>query len=89
MIDQASAQAATYAVMAMRDRVDFSSMLHRVHCPTMVVTGENDVIIRVDDSRAVAEAISDAQFVKIENSGHLSNLENPEAFNTALLSFLR
>jgi pimeloyl-ACP methyl ester carboxylesterase len=89
MIDQANAQAAAYAVMAMRDRMDFSSILHRIDCPTLVVTGENDVIIRVDDSHAVADAISGAQFVTIANSGHLSNLENPEAFNAALLSFLR
>jgi 3-oxoadipate enol-lactonase len=88
MIEQASPAAATYAVMAMRDRMDFSIMLHRMQCPAMVVTGENDAIIRVEDSQAVAEAIPGAQFVKISNSGHLSNLENPEAFNAALLSFL-
>jgi len=88
MIESTSPAAAVYAVMAMRDRMDFSSMLHRIECPTMVITGENDVIIRMEDSRAVADGISGARFVTIPNSGHLSNLENPEAFNTALLSFL-
>jgi len=72
----------------MRDRMDFSTMLHRIACPVMVVTGENDVIIRGEDSKAVADAIPGARFVKVGNSGHLSNLENPEAFNAALLSFL-
>ena len=88
MIESTSPAAAVYAVMAMRDRMDFSSMLHRMECPTMVITGENDVIIRMEDSRAVADAISGAPFVTIPNSGHLSNLENPEAFNAALLRFL-
>jgi len=88
MIESTSPAAAVYAVMAMRDRMDFSSMLHRVECPTMVITGENDVIIRMEDSRAVADAISGARLVTIPNSGHLSNLENSEAFNAALLSFL-
>ena len=88
MIESTSPAAAVYAVMAMRDRMDFSSMLHRVECPTMVITGENDVIIRMEDSRAVADAISGARFVTIPNSGHLSNLENSDAFNAALLSFL-
>jgi 3-oxoadipate enol-lactonase len=88
MIESTSPAAAVYAVMAMRDRMDFSSMLHRIECPTMVITGENDVIIRMEDSRAVADAISGARFVTVPNSGHLSNLENPDAFNTALLSFL-
>jgi 3-oxoadipate enol-lactonase len=88
MIESVNASAAAYAVMAMRDRSDFSSMLHKIKCPTMVMTGENDMIIRPDDSRAVADAIPGARFVKVPNSGHLSNLENPAEFNRALLDFL-
>jgi pimeloyl-ACP methyl ester carboxylesterase len=88
MIEGVNASAATYAAMAMRDRVDFSTSLHRLDCPTMVVTGADDVIIRAEDSRALAGAIPNCQFVSIPNSGHLSNLENPEEFNRALLGFL-
>jgi pimeloyl-ACP methyl ester carboxylesterase len=88
MIEGVDASAAAYAVMAMRDRIDFSSMLHRLHCPVLVVTGENDAIIRAEDAQALAEWIAGARFLKIPNSGHLSNLENPEAFNAALLDFL-
>ena len=75
--------------MAMRDRPDSSSLLHRMTCPAMVITGEDDVMIRVDDSRATADAIPGARFVRIPNSGHLSSLENPGEFNSALLEFLR
>ncbi len=88
MIEQSNASAAAYAVMAMRDRMDFSSLLYRMTCPTMVVTGENDVIIRAEDSKAMADSIPGARFVTIPNSGHLSNLENPEAFNAVLENFL-
>jgi 3-oxoadipate enol-lactonase len=83
-----NASGAAYAVMAMRDRVDFSTSLHRINCPTMVVTGADDVIIRAEDSRALAAAIPDCRFVSIPDSGHLSNLESPEEFNRALLGFL-
>jgi pimeloyl-ACP methyl ester carboxylesterase len=72
----------------MRDRADFSRMVQRIACPMMVITGTNDVIIRAEDSKAVADSVPGARFVEIANSGHLSNLENPEAFNAALLSFL-
>jgi 3-oxoadipate enol-lactonase len=89
MIEQTDASAAAYAVMAMRDRMDFSSSLHRVTCPAMVISGENDAIIRVEESRSVAAAIPGGRFVTIPNSGHLSSLENPEAFNAALLEFLQ
>jgi pimeloyl-ACP methyl ester carboxylesterase len=88
MIETVSPEAAAYGVMALRDRMDFSSMLHRMACPVLVIAGTNDAIIHLDDSRSVAEAIPGAQFIAIPNSGHLSNLENPEAFNAALVSFL-
>jgi 3-oxoadipate enol-lactonase len=88
MIESVNASAAIYAVMAMRDRDDFSTALHRIKCPTMIVTGEHDAIIRVEDSRIMADAISGARFVVVANSGHLSNLENPEEFNRALIEFL-
>ncbi|MBI2149502.1 MAG: alpha/beta fold hydrolase [Acidobacteria bacterium] len=89
MIVQAGVSAAIHAVMAMRDRPDSSTALRRITCPTMVLTGENDVIIRVDDCRAMAESIPGSRFVTIPRSGHLSSLENPEDFNRALLDFLR
>jgi pimeloyl-ACP methyl ester carboxylesterase len=88
MIEQAEASAAAYAVMAMRDRSDFSATLHKVKCPALVVTGEKDVIIRLEDSRDMAAAIPGARFVAIPESGHLSNLENPKEFNRVLLEFL-
>jgi len=88
MIEAADSSAAICAVTAMRDRVDFSTSLHRIHCPTMVVAGENDVIIRLEEARSMADAISGSRFVSIPNSGHLSNLENPEEFNRALIGFL-
>ena len=52
-----SAPAAIYAVMAMRDRPDSSTLLYRIGCPTMVVTGDEDTMIRVEDSRAMADVI--------------------------------
>ena len=89
MIESAGSSAAIYAVMAMRDRPDSSTLLYRVGCPTLVITGAEDVIIRVEDCRAMADAIPGSRFMRIAESGHLSNLENPEQFNRTLLEFLR
>jgi 3-oxoadipate enol-lactonase len=88
MIEKADAEAAIHAVTAMRDRPDSSSILPRIDCPAMVITGEEDVIIRLEDARAMAESIPQCRFLQIPRSGHLSNLENSEAFNSALLQFL-
>jgi len=34
------------------------------------------------------EHIPDAEFVILEDAGHMTNLERPEAFNAAVLNFL-
>jgi 3-oxoadipate enol-lactonase len=88
MINQAGAPAAIHALTAMRDRPDLSTMVSRIGCPTMVVTGAADAIIKVEDARAMADVIRGSRFMRIPNSGHLSNLENPQQYNQALLDFL-
>ena len=88
MMANVSASAAIYAIMAMRDRPDSTPLLHRVKSPALVVAGEHDVITNIDECRSIAEAIPGAQFALISNAGHLSNLENPDEFNRALMGFL-
>ncbi|WP_316814228.1 alpha/beta fold hydrolase [Pedobacter heparinus] len=56
----------------------------KVTVPVMVLTGDADTGLR----NKLLEAIPSAKQVMIRNAGHVSNLENPEGFNEALLSFL-
>jgi 3-oxoadipate enol-lactonase len=88
MIETTSATNANYALMAMRDRPDASAVLERVSCPVLVIAGENDAVTRTDESQMMASHVADGQFVVIPDAGHLSNLENPAAFNRALEAFL-
>lgn len=88
-IGRASAEASVYAVTAMRDRADQTSELPRLHCPTLVIAGSGDAILKVEDCEAMAAAIPRSEFAVIPNTGHLSNLEDPAAFNAALDRFLR
>jgi len=87
-IGRTNSAAAIYALMAMRDRPDASTVLHRITCPTLVIAGEHDVVARIDECRAMAETIPNARYVEIPDAGHLSNLENPAEFNRVLLEFL-
>ena len=48
----------------------------------------HDAISPVAEMRTLAAAIPDAEFVVLEDSGHMSPLENPRAFNAALDGFL-
>ena len=88
IVETTQASAAIHALNAMRERPDSSNLLHRLSCPTMVISGTEDVMIRIEDSRAMADVIPGSRFMRIPNTGHLSNLENPEEYNRALLGFL-
>ena len=84
-----TATGAIFASMAMRDRPDMSTVVHRIACPALVIAGDQDAVTRLEECRGMAESIRDCKFVSIPNAGHLSNLENPAAFNRALLDFLQ
>ena len=59
-----------------------------IACPTLVVVGGHDEPDLITAGRYLAERLSDRESVVIDDAAHLPSLEQPEAFNTALLGFL-
>ena len=62
--------------------------MSEIRCPTLVLVGAEDVASTPAEMRGMAEAIPGAKFVEIPAAGHLSPLENPPAFNAAMLEFV-
>ena len=60
--------------------------LSKIHCPTLVVAGDDDMI-KDEHTRLIANAIPGAQLSIVPGSHFVAN-ENPEAFNEAVLRFL-
>ena len=58
--------------------------LLRIRCPTLVISGVEDVAIAPARSRRMQEQIPGARLVSIPRAGHTSTLEEPEAVNAAL-----
>ena len=56
--------------------------------PTLVLVGNQDLVTPPELSSDLADRIPGARIQVIENAGHLSNLEQPEAFNRAVDEFL-
>ncbi len=83
-----SAEGAAAALRGMAARNDFRDRLSDIQLPALVVVGEHDAISPVEEMRAIAAAIPSAELAVIPAAGHMSPLENPEAFNTALEQFL-
>ncbi len=62
--------------------------LERIHAPAHVIVGEDDTLTPPTMAREIAGRISGARFTQIARAGHLSNIEQPDTFNAAALSFL-
>jgi 3-oxoadipate enol-lactonase len=88
LIKQQSPVAIKTAIHRMMHRPDSTPLLAQITVPTLVVTGEEDDLIPVDESRKMAAGIKGAKLVIIAGAGHLANLEQPDAFNAALNAFL-
>jgi 3-oxoadipate enol-lactonase len=74
------------ACAAVRD-LDLRRVVHRIHVPTLVITGSEDVSTPPADGRFLAEHIRGARYVELE-APHLSNIQAASAFTQALLHFL-
>ena len=88
LIKQQSPVAVRGAIHRMMHRTDSTQLLAKVSVPSLVITGAEDEMIPVDESRLMAAAIAGATLVVIPGAGHLANMEQPDAFNNALSTFL-
>jgi len=76
------------AIAAMMARPDSTALLATVHCPTLVVVGDEDTVTPPSVSEDLRARIAGAELAVIRGAGHLSNLEQPALFNQALAGFL-
>ena len=67
---------------------DERDLLPRIEVPVLVIWGEYDTVCPRPDADYLVESIKGAQFELIPRAGHLSNQENPVAFNDAIRRFL-
>lgn len=70
-------------------RHDTTSRLGEIKVPTLVITGDADLLIPSSNSDYLAGNIPAARLVKIPGGSHAFNIETPDVFNRAVLDFLR
>jgi 3-oxoadipate enol-lactonase len=83
-----NAVAVAGALQAMADRPNSLDVLPGVHVPTLVIVGEADALTPPSESELMMEHLPNGTLVRIPAAGHLSNMEQPEAFNRAIASFM-
>jgi pimeloyl-ACP methyl ester carboxylesterase len=79
--------AAPFATDAIVD-YDFREDVPKVACPTLIVWGEKDRVVGTEAAQEYRRALPHAEFVMMEDTGHVPMIERPEAFNRLLEEFL-
>ena len=74
--------------LALLGRAETLSMLPDIACPTLILCGRQDALTPLAYHEVMAERISGAELVVIEDCGHLTTMERPEAVNAALAAWL-
>ena len=73
---------------AIRD-LNYLERLSEIKIPTIIMVGEDDPGTPVAASEAMNEQILGSRLVVIPSAAHLSNIEQAEVFNSALIEFLQ
>jgi 3-oxoadipate enol-lactonase len=66
---------------------DLRADLATISIPTLVITGRHDPVTTVADGEALCASIRGAQLAVL-NASHISNVEDPAGFTSALRNFL-
>ena len=69
-------------------RPDSHADLARVRVPTLLICGRQDPVTPLADHQAMAACVPGSHLEVIEDCGHLSTIEQPEAVTSALSAWL-
>jgi pimeloyl-ACP methyl ester carboxylesterase len=73
---------------AMACRPDSTLLLGLVSVPALVIQGDQDAILSLDEAREEAAVLPRGELAVIAGAGHLANLEDAPAFTASLRGFL-
>ncbi|GAB4365578.1 MAG: alpha/beta fold hydrolase [Calditrichia bacterium] len=87
-MQKSSVDGVIQALLAMADRADSRPILPTINFPVTVVTGDADPLTGIEDAQDMVSRIPGAELVIIREAAHLSNIEQPRQFNSALENLL-
>ena len=88
MADDVGIEGFTNNQTAIIARADSRPTLATIKCPTLVLTGDQDLVIPNGLSTEMAQGIAGAKLVILPNCGHCPQPEQPEATAEALAEWL-
>jgi abhydrolase domain-containing protein 14 len=65
------------------------SALRKLALPTLIVWGENDAVVPIEQAKALHTWVKDSQLVIVKGARHPCYLDRPDEFHAALIDFVR
>jgi len=75
-------------LIAIATRLDSTQALYNINVPSLLIFGEEDKLTPLNCANTLKNGIKNSELIIIPDSGHLTNIENQQAFNIALEKFL-
>lgn len=76
------------AMLALATRTNTIDSLVNLKHPALILVGENDKLTPLSSAENLSKSLSNSILKIVPNAGHLSNIENPDFFNSEILNFL-
>jgi pimeloyl-ACP methyl ester carboxylesterase len=76
-------------LLAMAGRTDTTEYLAKIKIPVLVLGGGEDKLTPPSVMKTMGKKISHSEFLLVPEAGHVTSIENPKFFNTALEKFLK
>jgi pimeloyl-ACP methyl ester carboxylesterase len=75
-------------LLAMAGRTDTTRFLNKITLPTLIISGAEDKLTPPEVMKQMADQIRNSKFVLVEEAGHMTPIENPQAVSEAIKNFL-
>ena len=77
------------AMIALATRTTTLNQLQNINVPALIIVGEDDILTPLVFAQSMNKSLKNSELVVIKNSGHMTNIEQPEDFNKTLEIFLK
>ena len=88
MIHANSPEGIAAAQRGMSIRRDSTYILPGIDAPVLIIVGSEDELTPPEEAESLRSGITGARLRVVANAGHLSNLEQPDHFNSELIDFI-
>lgn len=89
IMDEQKDPAIEGALLTLSSRADKTDFLEKIHIPVLIIVGQEDKLTPPDLSVSMNKKIANSKLSLIPQAGHLSNIENPQAFNKSVEEFIK